>query len=110
IAGGAFNTPQLLMLSGVGPAQHLQSMGLPVVADLPGVGANLQDRYEIGVVSEWKKPFSLLHGATFAPPVAGVAPDEFFEMWEKGGGIYASNGALIGIIKKSSREKPDPDL
>jgi choline dehydrogenase len=110
LAGGAFNSPQLLMLSGVGPAQHLESLGLPVVVDLPGVGGNLQDRYEVGVVSEWKKPFSLLNGATFAPPVPGAAPDELLEMWEKGGGIYASNGALIGIIKKSNREKPDPDL
>ena len=110
IAGGAFNSPQLLMLSGVGPAQPLKRLGLPVIVDLPGVGANLQDRYEVGVVSEWKKPFSLLSGATFAPPQAGGPLDEFFQMWEKGGGIYASNGALIGVIKKSSREKPDPDL
>jgi choline dehydrogenase len=99
------------MLSGVGPSQHLQKMGIPrVVVDLPGVGANLQDRYEVGVISEWKKPFSLLSGATFLPPKAGAPPDEFFEMWEKGGGIYASNGALIGIIKKSARHKPEPDL
>jgi choline dehydrogenase-like flavoprotein len=110
IAGGAFNSPQLLMLSGVGPAQHLKSLGLPVIVDLPGVGANLQDRYEVGIVSEWKKPFSLLSGASFAPPQPGGSADEFFEMWEKGSGIYASNGALIGVIKKSSREKPDPDL
>ena len=110
LAGGAFNSPQLLMLSGIGPRQHLESFGIPVVADLPGVGANLQDRYEIGVISEWMKPFTLLNGATFAPPQPGGVPDEYFEMWEKGGGIYASNGALIGIIKKSKRDKPDPDL
>lgn len=109
IAGGAFNSPQLLMLSGVGPAEHLAKLGLPSVVDLPGVGANLQDRYEVTVGSEWIKPFSLLSGASFAPPEPGVR-DKFFEMWEKGGGIYASNGALIGIIKKSSREKPEPDL
>ncbi|MGH8009993.1 MAG: GMC family oxidoreductase, partial [Candidatus Binatia bacterium] len=40
---GGFNTPRLLMLSGIGPANHLRSHGLPVVADLPGVGENLQD-------------------------------------------------------------------
>ena len=110
LSGGAFNSPQLLMLSGIGPRQQLESFGIPVVVDLPGVGANLQDRYEIGVVSDWKKPFSLLNGATFAPPQTGAVPDEYFEMWEKGGGIYASNGALIGIVKKSKRDKPDPDL
>jgi choline dehydrogenase len=43
VSAGAFNSPQLLMLSGIGPAAHLRDHGLPVVADLPGVGANLQD-------------------------------------------------------------------
>jgi choline dehydrogenase-like flavoprotein len=43
LAGGALQTPQLLMLSGVGNANALQSMGIPVVHDLPGVGQNLQD-------------------------------------------------------------------
>lgn len=42
LSTGAINTPQLLMLSGVGPAQHLREHGIPVVADVPGVGENLQ--------------------------------------------------------------------
>jgi choline dehydrogenase-like flavoprotein len=110
ISGGAFNSPQLLMLSGLGPREHLESLGVPVLVDLPGVGANLQDRYEVGVVAEWKRPFALLEDASFKPPVIGESPDKFMEMWEKGGGVYASNGALIGIIKKSSPDKIDPDL
>ncbi|MCW2380883.1 MULTISPECIES: GMC family oxidoreductase [unclassified Sphingobium] len=43
LCGGAINSPQLLMLSGIGPAAHLADMGVPVLRDLPGVGANLQD-------------------------------------------------------------------
>ena len=43
--GGAINSPHLLQISGIGPADHLQSIGMPVVHDLPGVGANLQDHY-----------------------------------------------------------------
>ena len=43
LCAGAFNSPQLLMVSGVGPAAHLQSHGIAVVHDLPGVGQNLQD-------------------------------------------------------------------
>ena len=43
LAGGAFNSPQLLMLSGIGPADQLRRHGIAVIADLPGIGANLQD-------------------------------------------------------------------
>lgn len=43
LSGGAINSPQLLMLSGVGPARHLSEVGIPVVADVPGVGQNLRD-------------------------------------------------------------------
>jgi choline dehydrogenase len=43
VSAGAYNTPKLLMLSGIGPAKHLRSLGIPVVASLPGVGQNLQD-------------------------------------------------------------------
>ncbi|HJP89456.1 MAG TPA: choline dehydrogenase [Candidatus Limnocylindrales bacterium] len=49
LAGGAINTPQLLQLSGVGEAAHLRSLGIEVVADVPGVGANLQDHLEVYV-------------------------------------------------------------
>ncbi|HEV2860754.1 MAG TPA: GMC family oxidoreductase [Pyrinomonadaceae bacterium] len=111
LAGGAFNTPQLLMLSGVGPSSELERFGIPVVVDLPGVGLNLQDRYEVGVVSEFNRNFVLLEGAAFAPPEDGSEPDQFLSTWEKGGsGIYATNGALIGIIKRSRPELKDPDL
>lgn len=50
LCGGAVNSPQLLLLSGLGPADHLGEMGVPVVADLPGVGENLQDHLAVGVV------------------------------------------------------------
>jgi choline dehydrogenase len=46
VAGGAFNSPQLLQLSGVGPADLLRQHGIDVVADMPGVGADLQDHYQ----------------------------------------------------------------
>src|SRR5262249_24916726 len=51
LSGGAFNTPQLLMLYGIGPRDVLTKNGIPIRTELPGVGANLQDRYEIGVVN-----------------------------------------------------------
>lgn len=43
VSAGAFGSPKLLLLSGIGGAEHLQSLGIPVVVDLPGVGQNLQD-------------------------------------------------------------------
>ena len=65
ISGGAFNTPQLLMLSGIGPKEELQRHGIPVNIDLPGVGKNLQDRYEVGIVYKLKENLSTLANAKF---------------------------------------------
>jgi choline dehydrogenase len=112
IAGGAFNSPQLLKLSGVGPAAELKRWGIPVVADLPGVGENLQDRYEIGVISDFARDFSLLEGGIFLPPdEKNPVPDAMLEQWNKEGtGLYATNGALIAIIKRSRQGLVDPDL
>jgi choline dehydrogenase-like flavoprotein len=95
----------------VGPRAELEKWGIPVVADVPGVGENLQDRYEVGVISEFARDFALLAGATFRPPPTPDEADACMREWEKGGtGIYASNGALVGIIKRSRPDLADPDL
>jgi choline dehydrogenase len=110
LCGGAFNTPQLLMLSGIGPRDQLQKFNIPVLVESKGVGANLQDRYEVGVVSQFETDFALIKNGKFAPPDSDD-PDELLAEWEKGGpSVYASNGALIGIIKKSDAALKDPDL
>ena len=59
LCGGAINSPQTLMLSGIGPARHLESFGIGVVADLPGVGQNLQDHLEVYIQHASKQPVSL---------------------------------------------------
>jgi choline dehydrogenase len=110
LAGGAFNTPQLLKLSGIGPRDELAKFGIEHRLDLPGVGENLQDRYEVGVVTEMTRDFSLLKGLTFAPPLEGHEPDSAFAEWLQGRGLYATNGAVLGIVKKSRPERPLPDL
>jgi choline dehydrogenase len=110
LAGGAFNSPQLLKLSGIGPREELARFGIPVRVELPGVGLNLQDRYEVGVVSRMRRDFSLLRGDRFRPPEPGEAPDPAFREWQSGKGIYATNGALVGIIRRSRRELSAPDL
>jgi choline dehydrogenase-like flavoprotein len=106
LSGGAFNTPQLLMLSGIGPAQTLQEHGIPVRVDLPGVGKNLQDRYEVGVVNrmnfdEWE----VFEGAKFAKG------DPQYQCWlESRKGAYTTNGAVLSLFKRSAPERPLPDL
>jgi choline dehydrogenase len=105
LAAGAFNTPQLLMLSGIGPRELLQRHRIDVRVDLPGVGKNLQDRYEISVVNrasfaEW----NVLKGAAFGQQ------DPQYREWANGRqGVYGSNGAVLGVIMRSARTGP-PDL
>jgi choline dehydrogenase len=103
LAGGAFNTPQLLQLSGVGPRELLERHGIPLHVDLPSVGANLQDRYEVTLVQRMKKPFSTLEGARMRPPKPGDSPpDPHFVEWQKGKGIYTTNGAVLSFVMCSS--------
>jgi choline dehydrogenase len=59
LCGGAFNSPQLLQLSGIGPADHLASVGVAPVHDLPGVGENLQDHLEVYVQHACSQPVSM---------------------------------------------------
>jgi choline dehydrogenase len=60
LTAGAIATPKILQLSGIGDAGHLTDLGIPVVADLPGVGANYQDHLEVPVQGETRNPMSIL--------------------------------------------------
>ena len=75
LSAGAFNSPQLLKLLGVGPAEELRRHSIPVVIDLPGVGENLQDRYEATVVTRMKKDFAILRDCGFRVPGTGQTDD-----------------------------------
>ncbi len=59
LCGGAINSPQLLLLAGIGPKADLERLGIPVVADLPGVGSNLQDHLEVYIQYASKQPVSI---------------------------------------------------
>jgi choline dehydrogenase len=65
-SGGAINSPQLLMLSGIGPADHLRETGIKVEHDLPGVGQNLQEHLEMYIQQQCTKPITLY---TYTKPV-----------------------------------------
>ena len=70
LSSGAIGSPQIMLLSGVGPAAHLKEMGLPVVHDLPGVGQNLRDHPMIYVTFKTKPDF----------PLDGFAPSLLLRM------------------------------
>jgi len=106
LSGGAFNTPQLLMLSGIGPREVLDPLGIPVRVELPGVGKNLQDRYEVGVVNRMSfDSWDILRGVTF-----GHGDPAYQEWATRHEGLYTSNGAVLAAILKSVPERPLPDL
>jgi choline dehydrogenase len=105
LAGGAFNTPQLLMLSGIGDPDVLGKCGIQPRVPLRGVGRNLQDRYEVPVVNRMAKPWEMLAGATF------TTSDRQYDGWARQRkGVYTSNGALLSVVQRSSIGKPVPDL
>ncbi len=105
LAGGAFNSPQLLMLSGIGPRAALERHGIAVRVDLPGVGRNLQDRYEVGVVNRMAFDcWASLEGAAFR------ADDPLYRAWRSRRGMYISNGAVTAIARRSSPGRAVPDL
>ena len=64
LAGGSINSPQLLLLSGVGPADDLRALGVPVIADRPGVGRHLQDHLEVYIQYQCLQPVSMQPTAT----------------------------------------------
>jgi choline dehydrogenase len=127
LCAGTFSTPQLLMLSGIGDPELLKSTpagplddqpGIHVVHSLPCVGRNLQDRYEVPVISTLSKPFLSLNGVGLSSKRPAAEHDQYLKQWRDFGntpgianaGIYSSNGGLLGIFKRSSQEDEIPDL
>ena len=108
LAGGAFNSPQLLMLSGIGDREHLNAMGIATRVNLPGVGRNLQDRHELGVVSKIPGGFKSLADCKFDASAADACFEDLKEHGKNA--IYSSNGVLIGLKKRSFPDRQDPDL
>lgn len=98
VAGGAFNTPQLLKLSGIGPSEELRQFSIPVVKDLPAVGTNLMDNYEGGVEATAASPFlNLFENCTSLAP-----GDPCFEAWQSdGSGPYGIGASPVAMFARS---------
>ena len=104
LCGGAFNSPQLLQLSGVGEADHLNRLGIDVVADVPGVGANLQDHLEVYIQHSSTQPVSMQpHLATWRRPWIGL-------QWLFRKGPATSNQFEAGGFVRSNDDVAYPNL
>nr|WP_287392890.1 choline dehydrogenase [Candidatus Microthrix sp.] len=104
LCGGAFNSPQLLQLSGVGEAEHLRSLGIDVVADVPGVGANLQDHLEVYIQHSSTQPVSMQpHLAKWRRPWIGL-------QWLFRKGPATSNQFEAGGFVRSNDDVAYPNL
>ena len=117
LSAGVYNTPQLLKLSGIGPASELRALGINVVADLPGVGQNLQDRYEISVNVQLKPEDAI---GLYTQCMPSSQTDPCFQAWLTGQGLpsistpfygpYANNANYAFRIAKSRPDLKLPDL
>jgi choline dehydrogenase len=105
ISAGAYQSPQLLMLSGIGPVEHLVSRLIMPIADRPMVGRNLQDHVQIWGLWRSSEPVSLAGAMTPENVEANLV-----EFETKGSGPFTSNMAEVGGFAKSSDDQPAPDL
>jgi len=106
VSGGAYGSPQLLLLSGLGPVQHLQEMGIGVVRDMPAVGSNLHDHFNSYVSWRCSKAITLndLDRSPLRKLTAGVRYVLFRS------GPMASNGIHAGLFTRSDPRLERPDL
>jgi choline dehydrogenase len=105
LCAGAVNSPKLLMLSGVGPADDLRRHGIDVVADLPGVGRNLQDHLEIHVEHRCRQPITL-YGDLGLWSRAMIGARWLLTRGGKG----ATNHYEAGAFVRSTRDMSHPDI
>lgn len=106
VSSGSFGSPQLLMLSGIGPAAHLKSHGIDIVSDLPGVGKNLQDHIDF-VISTYSNDTDTVGIGVRAALITGR---EMLRWRRDGTGMMATPFAEGGAFIKSSPEIERPDL
>jgi len=106
LCGGVYNSPQLLQLSGIGPGEVLKGVGVPVTADLAGVGANLQDHFGVGIEFRCSKPVTV-------NDLANSLPRRTFAMARfllSRTGPMASNGNYANTFLRTSPDVATPDM
>ncbi|KAI1069362.1 hypothetical protein LB507_008736 [Fusarium sp. FIESC RH6] len=110
VSGGTFNTPQILMLSGIGPKEELEAWDIPVVVDLPAVGSNLHDNYEVPLQIRAEQNWY----ETPETPCTGAFNDSdpcFVQWRDDAAGPYAARDSSYGAIWRTSQSwDEDADL
>ncbi len=106
LSSGAINSPQLLMLSGVGPKNEIEKHGINLIHELPGVGQNLQDHLDVLIVQRSKT----MHPITLGPMALVKSPIDIFNFFFKRRGAYTTNGAEAGGFVKTSADEAIPDI
>ncbi|MBL8538451.1 MAG: choline dehydrogenase [Hyphomonadaceae bacterium] len=105
VCGGAFQSPHLLMLSGIGPAEELRKLGVDVVHDAPEVGRNLQDHLDVCVIYEMTKPISMFSKTKgLKQPMIGLQ----YMLTKQGPG--RTNHLHAGAFLKTRGELDRPDI
>ena len=106
LAAGAIQSPQLLELSGVGDARRLRALGIPVVADLPGVGENLSDHYHVRVTYRSRGVITV-NDLVHRPWRYG--PRAWLEYQLRGSGLLSGVSATAHALARTTPESPYPD-
>jgi choline dehydrogenase len=106
LSGGAINSPQLLQLSGVGPGSLLQSLGVGVVADMPGVGSDLQDHYQVRSIYECTKRLSV--NDEVRSPLHKVAAALRWALFRTG--PLSIGAGHVGLFARTRPELETPDV
>ena len=105
LSGGAYNSPQLLMLSGIGPAEELRQHNIPVLVDLPGVGKNLAEHPLVTVQMETKEPVALLRHLRLDRALLKGAQWLF-----TGTGLFGVNANTAGLFTRTRPELERHDV
>jgi len=105
LAGGAYNSPQLLMLSGIGPPDELTAHGIEPLIDLPGVGANLAEHPLVPLVVETRAQTSFMRHLRMDRATLFA-----LQWFLTGGGPFAVNGNAAGLFARTRPELERPDV
>ncbi len=107
VCAGALQSPQLLMLSGIGPGAHLQQLGIPVAHDLPGVGQHLHDHVDVVQIVD-APHLKDLFGLSFSGAMRAIGA--VFEWRSRRSGMLTTNFGEAGAFIRSSDDEALPDL